>query len=156
MLPKVFVVVPCGKTKIWSLFPKNKAVRAEEAYIGPPFKVNKAFAKKFADRWMVLSAKYGFIEPDFLIPEDYDVSFNDVATNPISLSELQAQAIEKDLRSYNVVIVLGGKNYVEIVKKVFSGVKVIAPTVGLPIGKAAGYVVFLTKFDKVQMLKKIM
>jgi hypothetical protein len=46
---RILVVVPCGKSKIWSRFPKSKATRAEEVYIGAPFKVNKAFAKKFAD-----------------------------------------------------------------------------------------------------------
>lgn len=125
-------------------------------YIGPPFKVNRAFAKKFADKWVILSAKYGFISPGFVIPEDYDVSFNTPATNPITVSELKAQAKEKSLENYDVVIGLGGKNYTEIVKEVFSGsVKVIAPTEGLPIGKAMNFVKSLTKLDREHILKKI-
>jgi len=153
---KILVVVPCGSSKIWSKFPKSKATRADEVYIGPPFKVNRAFAQKFADKWVILSAKYGFISPSFVIPEDYDVSFNAPATNPITISELKAQAKEKGLENYDVVIGLGGKNYTEIVREVFSGsVKVIAPTEGLPIGKAMNFVKSLKKLDKEHVLKKI-
>jgi len=108
MSTRVLVVVPCGKGKIWDKFPKIKATRAEEAYVGAPFKVNKAFAKKFADEWVILSAKYGFVEPTFIIPENYDVSFNHPETNPINLGGLKSQVKEKDLENFDVVIVLGG------------------------------------------------
>jgi len=156
MCPKALVVVPCGSSKIWNSFPKRKATRAEEVYIGPPFKVNKDFARKLADKWVILSAKYGFIEPSFVIPEYYDVSFNVPATNPISLSELKAQVKKKGLKKYDIVIALGGKNYIEIVKQVFMGsAKVIAPAEGLPLGKAMKLIKSLTKLDKAQMLKRI-
>ena len=154
--PKILVVVPCGRSKIWSKFPQRKAIRADEAYIGPPFKVNRAFAQKIADRWVILSAKYGLIKPDFVIPKNYDVSFNKPATAPISLSKLRAQANKKGLVDYDVVIALGGKNYIEIVKNVFMGsARVIAPTRGLRIGKAMKFVKSLTKLDKAQVLKEI-
>lgn len=153
----ILVVVPCGSSKIWGKFPKSNATRADEAYVGPPFKVNRAFAQKFADKWVILSAKYGFIEPKFVIPENYDVSFNQPATNPISVSELKAQAKKKDLENYDVVIALGGKNYTEIVKEVFGHrAKVFAPTEGLPIGKAMNFIKSLTKLDKENMLKRIL
>jgi len=153
---KILVIVPCGSSKIWDKFPKSRATRAEEVYIGAPFKVNKAFARNFADKWVILSAKYGLIEPNFIIPENYDISFNDPTTNPISLGELKAQAKENFLEDYDVVIVLGGKRYTEIVKKVFSmRTKVIAPTEGLPIGKAMNLTKSLMQVDKRQMLKKI-
>jgi hypothetical protein len=156
MSTRVLVVVPCGKSKIWSKFPKIKATRAEEAYVGNPFKVNKAFAKKFADKWIILSAKYGFIGPDFVIPENYDVSFNDPKTHPIGLGELKGQVKKKGLENFDIVIALGGKNYTKIVKEVFVGyAKVITPTEGLPMGKAMKLVKSLTRLDKAQMLKKI-
>lgn len=154
---KILVVVPCGRGKIWSKCPKSKATRAEEAYVGAPFKVNKAFAQKFAQKWIILSAKCGFIEPDFVIPENYDVSFNEPATNPMGLSELKTQLKKKGLENYDVVIALGGKDYTEIVKEVFRRCgKVVTPTEGLPIGKAMKLVKSLTRLDKEQMLRKIM
>jgi hypothetical protein len=152
---KLLVIVPCGRSKAWDKHPELKGVKASEAYIGVPFRINKAFAEKFADKWMVLSAKHGFIEPDFIIPQDYDVSFSKPQTNPISLSRLKQQAEEKALGQYDIVITLGGKNYVNIVKEVFKGTRVIAPTEGLPIGLAMQHVRFLTKLDKEQMITKL-
>jgi len=156
MSVKVLVVVPCGSSKIWDRFPERKATRAEEAYVGVPFKLNMAFAKKFAYRWVILSAKYGFIDPNFTIPENYNVSFNDPKTKPIGLNLLRVQLKRKGLENYDVVIALGGKNYTEIVKKAFMGyAKVVAPTAGLPIGKAMKFVKYLIKLDEVQLLQKI-
>jgi hypothetical protein len=65
---KLLVIVPYGQSKAWDKHPELKGVKASEAYIGVPFRINKAFAEKFADKWIVLSAKHGFIEPDFIIP----------------------------------------------------------------------------------------
>lgn len=134
----VLVIVPCGKRKIWDRFPAIGPVRARDAYIGAPFKVNRKYAERFADRWVILSAKYGFIDPDFVIPGNYNVTFKDPRTNPISVSKLVEQIKEKRLYKYDKVIVLGGRDYVDVVRKAFSkfNVKVVAPTLGLPLGLA--------------------
>lgn len=34
-------------------------MRAEEAYTGTPFVVNREYARSFGDAWVILSAKYG-------------------------------------------------------------------------------------------------
>ena len=41
------------------------------------FTTNRAYAEKFGSRWVILSAKYGFIRPDFQIPGPYNVSLNE-------------------------------------------------------------------------------
>lgn len=156
MSSKILVIVPCGSRKIWSRFPKSRATKAEEAYVGAPFKVNRAFAQKFADKWVVLSAKHGFIEPNFVIPENYNVSFSDPKTNPIRVDSLKSQVKKKGLENFDVVIALGGKNYTDVVKEVIVGHgKLIEPTEGLPIGKAVKLVKSLTRLDRAEMLKKI-
>jgi len=153
---KLLVIVPCGRSKAWDKHLELKGIKASEAYVSVPFRVNKAFAKKFADMWMVLSAKYGFIKPDFIIPRNYDVSFGKPRTNPISLSKLRQQAKEKALGQYDVVIALGGKDYVDIVKEVFKGTRVIAPVKGLPIGLAMQRVKSLMRLDKEQIIINLM
>jgi hypothetical protein len=45
----------------------------------------------------VLSAKYGFIAPDNIIPAPYEVSFTCPATSPIVLDRLRQQAREQQL-----------------------------------------------------------
>jgi len=132
------IVVSCGKKKIWNLKPSAGPTAARNAYVGTPFRVNKEYAERFADRWVILSAKYGFVDPDFVIPENYDVTFKDRRTNPIGIDRLRQQVREMELYKFDKVIVLGGKIYFGVCKKAFEGfnVKIYAPTVGLPLGKA--------------------
>jgi len=134
----VLVIVSCGRKKIWDRHPTMGPVQAKDAYIGPPFKINKRYAEKFADRWIILSAKYGFIDPDFVIPENYNVTFKDPRTNPISVGKLIEQIREKGLDKFDKIIILGGKDYANIVRKAFEkfNVKIIAPTLGLRLGEA--------------------
>lgn len=117
----LLVVVPCGGLKIWQRRPDVGPAPAASAYVGPLFKINKEFAERFADRWVILSAKYGFIEPDFVIPEDYDVTFKKPATGPISTARLKEQVREKGLYKFSRVIALGGKDYVSRVRAAFAG-----------------------------------
>jgi hypothetical protein len=136
------VTVPCGKRKIWDIDPEAGPTPAREVYQGVPFKINREYAEKFADQWFILSAKYGFIEPDFVIPENYNVTFDDPESNPISLAELQAQVRDKGLDRFDLTVALGSTTYAETVRNSFAGtrVTVIAPTAGLPIGRAIGQV----------------
>ncbi|MEM3428068.1 MAG: hypothetical protein QXG63_01290 [Nitrososphaerales archaeon] len=153
---RILIVVPCGKSKIWDVDQDRGPTRAEEAYTGGPFKVNRAFAKRFADRWVILSAKYGFIDPSFTIPENYNVTFKDPSTNPISLEQLRSQVDEMKLDAYDVVIALGGRDYTSIVKRCFGDKKkVICPAEGLPVGKAMGCISNLTNLDREEMLREI-
>lgn len=136
------VVVPCGKRKVWDELPRCGPTQAEEAYIGAPFKVNKQYAIAFGEKWVILSAKYGFINPDFIIPENYNVTFNDAATNPITIDRLREQVNEKNLNAFNTVVALGSTTYSNIVSKAFldTGAKVFAPAAGLRLGVAMGKV----------------
>jgi len=135
---KTLVVVPCGKAKVWEKNRRAGPTRAEDAYIGAPFKVNKSYAKAVGKRWVILSAKYGYIDPDFKIRGPYNVTFNDLKTTPISHPKLRRQVISKRLYQYRRVIALGGLQYREAVKATFptSKVRLFFPTAGLPVGKA--------------------
>ena len=128
------VIVPCGKSKIWKKHPNKGPTQARLVYTGVPFILNRKYAEHFGNDWIILSSKYGFIKPDFIIPENYDVTFNNTATNPINIMELKEQA--KKYSDYECVIALGGRTYSNIVYTIFTENHVISPTIGLPIGKA--------------------
>lgn len=100
--------------------------------------MNRAFAETFAARWLILSAKFGLITPDFLIPGPYDVTLNRKATNPVSVAVLQRQIREQHLDEFTLIIGLGGKAYKLIVEQAFApfGVLVEFPFAGLPIGRS--------------------
>ncbi|MCH8815198.1 MAG: hypothetical protein IH957_08920 [Chloroflexi bacterium] len=132
------VVVPCGRSKLWRRNPDAGPTSARDVYTGSPFKVNREYAEKFADRWVILSAKYGFVDPEFMIPADYNVTFNDPRTNPISMSVLRSQLASLTLARFDLVVALGGATYSRLVVDAFvgTGARVISPAAGLPIGKA--------------------
>ncbi len=132
----LLVIVPCGQRKIWDSCPGAGATPAESAYTGPLFVVNRRFAQTFADRWVILSAKYGFIDPGFLIPEAYNVTFKRRSTHPVEAEVLRAQAAKMDLESYGEVIGLGGVEYRKMVREAFreSGATLRFPFAGLPLG----------------------
>lgn len=154
---RLLVIVPCGQSKIWKKDPEHGPEKARNAYTGAPFKVNKAFAEKFSDKWMVLSAKYGFIEPNFVIPRNYNATFKKPSTTPITVETLKKQADEKSLHNYDIVIALGGEDYSSRVKQVFAhGPRVIAPATGLPLGIGMAHIKSLLLLSKEQMLRRIM
>ncbi len=99
--------------------------------------MNRRYAECFGDIWVILSAKYGFIAPDFVIPEPYNVTFKKRSTNPVSASALRDQVRRLGLNGFETVICLGGKEYRAIVREAFAGepAEIVFPFAGLPIGK---------------------
>src|ERR1700682_6158789 len=128
-LRKTLVIVPCGRAKIWAKRPDAGAVLARDAYIGSPFKVNRAYAERFGDDWLILSAKYGFLAPADTLPENYNVTFKRPRTNPIAREELRRQVAERGLDRYDEVVGLGGREYRTNIEYAFalSGVEVHFP-----------------------------
>jgi hypothetical protein len=136
----VLVVVPCGKAKVWNRHPGLGATPARDAYTGALFRVHRAYAERFADRWVILSAKYGFMDPDWPIPGPYDVTFNDRRTNPVGPETLRRQISELDLGQFATVIGLGGAAYRAIVSTAFepTSAKLTFPFAGLNLFQLPG------------------
>jgi hypothetical protein len=113
-------------------------VSARDAYTSIYFQKNRAYAELFGNRWVVLSAKYGFVDPDFVIPGPYNVTFNDPASSPVSATTLYGQVRTQGLDQFEHVVGLGGSEYRALVQQAFAGttVDVEFPFAGLPIGKA--------------------
>jgi len=134
----ILVVVPCGRSKIWSKQPSAGPTVAKDAYTGSPFKVNRKYAERDGHDWIILSAKYGFISPDFEIPAPYEITFKRKSSGPVTIEVLKKQVADMGLERYVAVIGLGGKEYRAAVFAAFENT-VIAPKfpfAGLPIGKA--------------------
>ncbi len=120
----ILVLVPCGKKKIWDKQPTTGPTPAKDAYRGGPFTLNRKYAEKFGDKWLVLSAKYGFIEPTFAIPANYNVTFKGTGIGSIPMSTLRQQLYEQRLDKFSTVIGLGGKDYRAVIEKAFQGTSV--------------------------------
>jgi hypothetical protein len=85
----------------------------------------------------VLSAKYGFVRPEFEIPGSYEVTFKQRKTEPVGDDMLRQQVKELRLDRYDSVIGLGGADYRHAIEAAFEPFKVPLsfPFAGLPIGK---------------------
>lgn len=117
---KKLCVIPCGAAKIWDKQPTLGPVDAKHVYTGVFAVACQKYANTFFDHWVILSAKYGFLFPEDIIPEDYNVSFVKPSNETISIDQLKEQAESKGLFAYEEITVLGGKHYTERIKAVFT------------------------------------
>lgn len=140
-------IIPCGSMKIWDKKPDSGPQKASNVYIGPFHRKCQEYALKFyPNDWIILSAKHGFLRPNDIIPETYNVSFNLKKTNPITIDELSKQADYKNIDKYDKIVVLGGKNYTKIIETVFKDKDIYNP---LSECKGIGYMM-----QKLKILQK--
>ena len=123
------VIIGCGKSKIWDKHQEAGSQKAEDVYTSSYATVKREYAQSQGCDWMILSAKYGFIRPEFVVPGPYNVTFDNPSTNPISLSELERQVEEQDLGRHDDVTVIGGRKYIERTRDAFArtSVRIDAP-----------------------------
>jgi hypothetical protein len=128
---KTLCIVSCGKAKIWDKNAKAGPTKAKDVYTGPFVRKCQEYARKFyPNSWFIISSKYGFLRPNDIIPVPYNVCFNDRKTNPINLEKLKAQAAKRRLGRFGKIVVLGGRNYVAMMEKVFGHERIDAPLSG--------------------------
>lgn len=147
---KLLVIVPCGKSKIWDRHPSQGPTPARDVYTGSLFKANRAFGEQYGDHWVILSAKYGFIPPTYVIPELYEATFKDTRTNPISVTALRQQVVDQYLCSFERILVLGGSMYHRAAEAAFVACKASLefPTAGLPLGRSIQFIKHYNPFAK--------
>lgn len=125
------VIVGCTKHKVWDDDPSVPAyVPARKAYTGSslPGWVIQGRDEPSGARWLFLSAKYGFIEPDHPIAA-YDVTFSDPESGPISVDSLRAQVQHQvrwggvPLTSFTEREVLAGPTYQGLVEHAFAAAR---------------------------------
>ena len=126
-------VVSCSRRKIWDDDPTvhEPFLPARVAYTGQAITSWLRQPESQTARWLILSAKYGFIEPDHPI-NNYDVTFNDPGTGPVTLDALRAQieyqvrwADRIPLRSFSQIIVYGSASYESVCRRAFGATRLV-------------------------------
>ncbi len=117
---------------------------AREAYVGSFSRLCREYALRFFDKWVILSAKYGFLHPQDIVPADYNVSFNRARPKPIGIHILRCQIASEGLAEFDTILVLGGRRYVEVVKAAFGG----DYSYELPLAGAAGIGVMMQRLRR--------
>jgi cytoplasmic iron level regulating protein YaaA (DUF328/UPF0246 family) len=129
------VIITCGKSK--SL---DSKCSAKNAYNGRSFQLKKKYAELSNNPWFILSAKYGFIQPDDIIEPNYDKTIK-TKKEIRTLANLIASQIPNYLEFAiaDEIIFLGPESYEESIKKAFSNIRllnIIHPTHGLKQGES--------------------
>ncbi|MCY8027756.1 DUF6884 domain-containing protein [Bacillus sonorensis] len=128
---KRLCLIPCGKKKIWDIEPERGPSAARDVYLSPFHQACRNYAQTFFADWVILSAKHGFLMPDDIVPENYDVTFGMHHPEMMAFDELKAQAEQKSLMQYDEIVMLGGKKYRPVLRSVFGdGRRIIYPLEG--------------------------
>jgi hypothetical protein len=122
-------IIECSKRKVWDLAASTpRFVPARQAYLGDAIRSWLGDPRSSTERWLILSARYGFIDPDQPI-ENYDVTFKLPSTGPIPDDALAAQvryqvrwADAVPIRQFTKVVVHGHRDYFDRVRTAFSPV----------------------------------
>ncbi len=123
-------ILPCSKTKIWDIMSAPAEVPAHNVYKGQLFLKGKSVVNDNKGQFLILSAKYGFVEPEDML-SNYNVTFK---TKKPDFDFLKAHLSPK-WHNVNFVIVLGGSVYADVVRRVFTKSEIILPLYGLSIGR---------------------
>jgi len=118
-------ILCCTKSKIWDQNPEAGPTPAKEAYRGTKFINDRDVVLDNCDRWVILSAKYGFMDPDFVVPRRYDVTFSMPWSegNPyIGVSDLVDQIRRMGLDSFPTIRLFAscGKEYEKRIREAFN------------------------------------
>jgi hypothetical protein len=128
---KTICLVSCASKKQDGMHP------AKELYVSNLFLKSFHYAECNADDWMILSAKYGLLNPNKLI-ESYNISLNKM---PISARREWAAQVFRELTVFlnpgDCVIVLAGQRYAEFLvpKLIACGILVNRPMKNMRIGQ---------------------
>lgn len=126
-------LVSCVKTK------RDEPTVPKDLYTSSYFQKMRAYAERYHDDWLILSAKHGLLHPDGEPIEPYDETLSGakVARKRGWADRVAEQLDEEGLLSEDVTLVLhAGKDYYEKLLPLIedSGVSVEIPTEGLGIG----------------------
>ena len=127
--PDELLVVGCGKAKVWHRQPTLGPVAACDAYCSSLFKLCRRYAESRGTPWVILSAKYGLLDPGTAIT-DYNVAFGQHGKT-VTTEELGRQWRER-FEHVRRVISLASKAYDARLAAAFpEGVKLETPLKGM-------------------------
>jgi len=141
-LKNTLCIVTCGSRKKWDNKHTQNAgpTAARNVYTHGLSRAGIRFAEKFfPEDWCIMSAKYGFIFPDEIIPENYNEHFDcttrrkvNIVTHYglIGLDGLMDQA-NGIIERYSKLYLLAGKCYIKVVREVFPDIEIESPLHGI-------------------------
>ncbi|ABS22208.1 conserved hypothetical protein [Bacillus cytotoxicus NVH 391-98] len=133
---KRLCIIPCGKKKIWDKYPSQGPTKAKDVYISSFGKACQAYAGMFFEDWVILSAKHGFLRPNDIVTENYDLAFDSKSDEIVNVEQLKKQMVDKGLLEFDEIVLLAGKKHKKVVTKLYPEDRITYPLAGC---KGIGY-----------------
>ncbi len=107
----ILLIVPCSRRKIWDSNPLQGPTPARDAYTSTYFRLCKSYAESRDLEWVILSAKYGLVLPDYLIESNYDVSFKDSNKHSVPIERVIEQMQTLGISRFKTILSFCGRAY---------------------------------------------
>jgi hypothetical protein len=130
-MAKTIALVACVSKK------NKRPMEARDLYISDWFKKASVYAETISEKWYILSAKYGLVDPNAII-EPYNETLNNM---PVSERRTWSLRVMQDLRPQldigDHIVILAGMKYREFLVEPLrsAGCQVDIPMEGLRIGE---------------------
>lgn len=132
---KTLALVSCGKNKL------SREAKAKELYIGELFKKARNNAETNYDKWLILSALHGVVDPESLI-EPYDYTLIGKTKEVVKLwSDEVFVKIKETIGRDTIIHIYAGNDYRKFLIPLLEseGYTVDVPLKGLGIGQQLGW-----------------
>lgn len=128
--PEIVVLVSCVSRK------RSEPHPAQDLYCSDWFKKARIFAETFGDRWLILSALHGIIEPEEII-EPYDHTlYGQKKQERASWASRTARTLRSSIPPKSKIIILAGEIYREfLIPELADRYEIEIPLEGLGIGQ---------------------
>jgi hypothetical protein len=116
---------------------QSRAAPAGELYTSALFTKARAYARRYASAWFVLSAKHGVLDPSTVI-EPYDKTLNNMSVaERRDWAAMVTRQLDSVLRPGDTALFLAGARYREGLEPALraKGVRVEVPMLGMRIGE---------------------
>ncbi|MFQ5413062.1 MAG: DUF6884 domain-containing protein [Phycisphaerae bacterium] len=128
---ETIALVSCVKKK------RRGPCAAGDLYVSPLFCFMRSYAERHADRWFILSAKYGLLEPDARVTH-YEQTLNDM---PSRARRAWAERVLADMRAAGLLhagaafVWLAGQAYQRHLSVLLAGFPQTDPLAGMRFGE---------------------
>jgi len=115
----------------------NVPMQAKNLYTSDLFRKSKAYVESECDRWFILSAKYGLVEPEQII-HPYNETLNSKSSKEkLSWALSVFDKLKNNVNANDEIVFIAGENYrkhlIPLLEQM--GCTVTVPLKGLGIGK---------------------
>jgi hypothetical protein len=131
---QAIVLVSCVKSK------RSSSSPAKDLYVSTLFRAQRTYAERFADKWFILSARYGLLEPNRVVETYEETLKGSSAERKRAWSRNVFAALEKQTTPEDIITITAGEDYCKYLVPLLEkrGNDVRRPVKGLSMGFIPG------------------